>query len=861
MSPMMEQYFKIKEQYKDYLLFYRLGDFYEMFFDDALTASRELDLTLTGRDCGEAERAPMCGVPFHSADSYIQKLIAKGYKVAICEQTEDPATAKGLVKREVIRIVTAGTVLEPEMLSESRNNYLCAVCEGDTAVGVCFADLSCGQVFATSFSDDDRFASLLNELGTYRPSEVLADGRAASDGELSRFVSERLGASFETGRDGYFEENAAADAVRRQFGVLISDSDFEKKELIRAIGAVILYAEETQKSDISYIRDINVYEKGGYMQLDLATRRNLELTEALRTREKKGTLLWVLDKTKTAPGARLLRRWIEHPLLSIPKITRRQSAVSELVGKGGMRDAVCEILANVLDLERLVTKTVFGSANARDLRAISATLSAVPPIKEILSDAECEELSLLGSALDPLDDLCGLICSAIKEDPPFSVREGGMIADGYDAEVDRLRDIMNNGKDWIEKEAESEREKTGIRTLRIGYNRVFGYYIEVTNSFRDQVPDRYIRKQTLANAERYITSELKQYEAEVLGAADRLSSAEYEIFCSVRSAASSAAERIKKTASLLATLDVYCSLASAAVSNGYTCPSLNATRTIDIRDGRHPVVEKFVRNASFVPNDTHLDMNGRRVMIITGPNMAGKSTYMRQVAEIAVMTQIGSFVPAAAADMCVLDRVFTRVGASDDLASGQSTFMLEMNEVASILRSATKDSLIVYDEVGRGTSTFDGMSIARAILEYTAKKIRAKTLFATHYHELTSMENEFEGVFNCNIAARKRGGDIIFLRKIVPGATDDSYGIEVAKLAGIPGEVITRARSILAGIEKRSRELGGVSFDGAPEEDEALGIDGCINESVLDDIRAADLNNMSPVGALNLLFDLQKRLK
>ncbi len=858
MSPMMEQYFKIKEQYRDYLLFYRLGDFYEMFFDDAKVASRELELTLTGRDCGEDERAPMCGVPFHSADTYIQKLIAKGYKIAICEQTEDPAKAKGLVKREVIRIVTAGTVLEAEMLPEGRNNYLASVCLTGTGAGVCFADVSTGEVCATSFEARDAVPDVLCELGTYSPSELLLNREAAADERIIKFAKERLFASVESGRDVYFAPDEAARTASEQFGGKIGDKEKADLPLIRAIGALVAYVAETQKSDISYIKELSIYDSGRFMQLDLATRRNLELTEALRTREKKGTLLWILDRTVTAAGARMLRGWIEHPLLSVPRITRRQSAVAELCSNTSIREELREQLSGVLDLERLLTKAVYGSANARDLRAVGNTLRRLPAIISLLEGTGCDELASCRRGIDRLDELCELIDRAIVENPPFSVREGGMIATGYNEDVDRLRSIMNDGKGWIEREAELERERTGIKTLRIGYNRVFGYYIEVSNSFKDQVPETYIRKQTLSNAERYITDELKRHEAEVLGAADRLAAAEYELFSEVRAAVADASDRIQKTAAALASLDVYCSLSSVATSYGYVCPSLNTNRVIEIRDGRHPVVEQFVSGSAFVPNDTHLDVADRRVMIITGPNMAGKSTYMRQVAMIAVMTQIGSFIPASSADMCILDRVFTRIGASDDLASGQSTFMLEMNEVATILRSATRDSLIVYDEVGRGTSTFDGMSIAGAILEYTAKKIKAKTMFATHYHELTSLEGEVEGIFNTHIAARKHGSDVIFLRKIVSGATDDSYGIEVAKLAGVPGEVINRAKAILAGLELKKPSAEHI--EEAPEHSE-LGIDSFINDGVIDDIKSADLNNMSPFDAMNLLFELQRRLR
>ena len=861
MTPMMEQYFEVKNQYKDYLLFYRLGDFYEMFFDDAKTASRELELTLTGRDCGESERAPMCGVPFHSADSYIARLIEKGYKVAICEQMEDPALAKGLVKREVIRIITPGTVLEAEMLNENRNNYLCAAYISDEECAAGFADVSTGSIYATYFTGKTAVGELINELGTYSPSEVLINRPKEKCGALAEFVGERLGAMLSDMRQNYFEPSIASAAAEQQFGAVLTDEDRSRNSLISALGALLMYIRETQKSDLSYIKDLNIYENGRYMQLDVSTRRNLELTETMRTKEKKGTLLWVLDKTKSAAGARMLRRWIEHPLLNVSKITRRQSAVGELEENPELRDEIMSLMSGVLDLERLVARIVYGNANARELRGVSSTLAAVPKIRALMADVGCDELKKIRDELDPLEDISGLIARAIVDNPPFTVREGGMIRDGFNDEVDRLRDIMQNGKSWIEREVEKERELTGIKTLRSGYNRVFGYYLEVTKSLCGLVPERYIRKQTLSNCERYITPELKNTESEILGAGDRLTALEYEVFTAIREKTAAESGRIQRTAGVLATLDVYCSLAKAASDNGYVCPSLNGDRLIDIRDGRHPVVERFVKNAGFVPNDTRLDMKNSRVMIITGPNMAGKSTYMRQVALITVMTQIGSFVPAASADMCIVDRVFTRVGASDDLASGQSTFMLEMNEVASILRSATKNSLIIYDEVGRGTSTFDGMSIARAILEYTqSKKVGAKTMFATHYHELASLADELPGVVNYNIAARKRGGDIIFLRKIVPGFTDDSYGIEVAKLAGLPADVISRAREILAGVEAKSRAIRDEErvCEDMPV---AIDIDDCINDGVIDDIRAADLNNMSPFDAMNLLYELQKRLK
>ncbi len=861
MTPMMQQYFEIKNQYEGYLLFYRLGDFYEMFFDDALTASRELELTLTGRDCGEAERAPMCGVPFHSAEGYIAKLIEKGYKVAICEQVEDPATAKGLVKRDVVRIITPGTVLEAQMLTEGANNFLCSLCFSDNGAGLCFADISTGQIYATDFDGKNALTEIQNELATYQPSEILINVPLETMPTLSEFIRTRIGSMVEDRRAHFFEPIASTVAAERHFAGILRDEDKQKKPLIYALGAIISYIAETQRSDMSYIKDLNIYETNRYMQIDYSTRRNLELTETMRTKEKKGSLLWVLDKTKSAAGARMLKMWIEHPLLSVSEILRRQNAVTELFESYMLREDIADLMDGVLDLERLVARVVFGSANARDLRAICSTLSVVPKIKEILSSCQGNELITLRNQLDTLEDITSLINKAIVAEPPFSVREGGMIAEGYDNDVDELRKILGGGKEWLEQIAEKEREATGIKTLKIGNNRVFGYYIEVSKSFMDQVPPHYIRKQTLANGERYITEELKEIESTVLGAGDRLAALEYDLFSQVRALVAAAAPRIQSTASLLAKLDVYCSLASVAAKNNYVCPSINDSKMIEIRDGRHPVVELFVKDSYFVPNDTHLDMKNSRLMIITGPNMAGKSTYMRQVAIISIMMQIGSYVPASAADICVVDRVFTRVGASDDLASGQSTFMLEMTEVATILRSATKNSLIIYDEVGRGTSTFDGMSIARAIVEYTqSKKVGAKTLFATHYHELTSLADELDGVVNYNIAARKRGDGIVFLRKIVPGGTDDSYGIEVAKLAGIPNEVINRAKVILAETEARARAMKDNEIE-IPDEDIAITLDDCINDSVIDDIRAADLNNMSPFEAMALLNELQKKLK
>ena len=862
MTPMMEQYFEIKNKYKDYIVFYRLGDFYEMFFDDAIVASRELELTLTGRDCGEAERAPMCGVPFHSSEGYIGTLVGKGYKVAICEQTEDPALAKGLVKREVIRVVTPGTVIESNLLSEKRNNYLCSIYMGESDCGISFADVSTAQVFATFFCGDGMMTKIRNELGTYMPSEVILNLSATKVPEIAEFVRSSLGSMLNDNRPTQFQYEESRRRVSEQFVDSIKEEQLENKAIVSSLGALLSYIEETQKKDISYIKDLNVYLEGQYLEMDINTRRNLELVQTMRTKEKKGSLLGVLDKTVSAAGGRLMAQWVEHPLLCIADITKRQNAVEELFGAFILREEIKELLSNVLDLERLVTRIVYGTANARDLRAVANTVKIFPELKEMLSQCKSDELSSLFNELETLEDIYTKIDTAIAENPPISIREGGMIAEGFNPDVDYLRSVMNDGKSWISRVAEEEKAKTGIKTLKIGYNKVFGYYIEVSKSFANSVPESYIRKQTLANGERYITQELKDMEATILGAADKVQSLEYEIFCEIRQYVSNNSVRLQKVAAILARLDVYQSLASVAFKNKYVRPEVDKSDVVFIKDGRHPVVEQFVKDSYFVPNDAELDTKRNRLMLITGPNMAGKSTYMRQVAIIVVMAQIGSFVPASDARIGVIDKLFTRVGASDDLASGQSTFMLEMNEVAYILRNATKQSLIIYDEVGRGTSTFDGMSIARAIVEYTnSKKIGAKTLFATHYHELTSMEDEFEGIVNYNIAAKKRGDNITFLRKIVRGSTDDSYGIEVAKLAGIPNEVIKRAREVLASVESTAKAIGESKAKPKEVDDSLISIDDFVNEQVIEELRAVDINTLSPYEAMSFLFGLQKRLK
>ena len=869
MTPMMEQYFEIKNQYKDYLLFYRLGDFYEMFFDDAVLASRILELTLTGRDCGEAERAPMCGVPFHSSEGYIGKLIEKGYKVAICEQTEDPAQAKGLVRREVVRVITPGTLIESSFLTEQRNNYLCAIYMGEFSYGVCFADISTAQIYATSFDGGNIDARLKNELGTYTPREILCNLNRAHMGVIGEFIAAHPEVTLTDAQAARFDPAEASQRVQEQFGAQMTAAALEDKAMVCAVGALLNYLADMGKNDTSYIRELNIYSDGQYLEMDINTRRNLELTESMRTKEKRGSLLWVLDKTETAAGARMLRSWVEHPLLNTSAIVARQGAVEELCGDFMLRQELAEALSHVLDLERLVTRIVYGTANGKDLRAVSNTAAVLPEVRDLLSKCKSDRLCHICQQMDPLTDIYELVTQAIQEEPPFSLRDGGIIADGYNRDVDHLRMVMADGKGWIEKIAEEEREQTGIKTLKVSYNKVFGYYIEITKSLVSQVPDRYIRKQTLSNCERYITQELKDMEATILGAADKICALEYELFQEIRNHVSKQSTRIQKTAALLAELDTYLSLATVASKNKYVRPEIDQSDVIEIKDGRHPVVEQFVKDTYFVPNDAKLDTSANRLMLITGPNMAGKSTYMRQVALITVMAQVGSFVPASEARIGVVDKVFTRVGASDDLASGQSTFMLEMNEVSYILQNATRRSLIIYDEVGRGTSTFDGMSIARAIVEYTAsRKIGAKTLFATHYHELTSMEEEFEGIVNYNVAAKKRGDNITFLRKILRGSTDDSYGIEVAKLAGLPNEVIKRAREVLASVEETSKAIsesaeGGIGTKKRTREkdDSLISFDDCVNDQVIAELKAVDLNALSPFECMSFLFDLKKRLQ
>ena len=859
LSPMMKQYFEIKEKNKDCILFYRLGDFYEMFYEDAILASRELELTLTGRDCGQEERAPMCGVPFHSCEGYIAKLVSKGYKVAICEQTEDPKAAKGLVKRDIIRVITPGTVMEQSMLDESRNNYICSMYSSDKKIGICFCDISTGELYATDISGRDYYRILTNQLASYSPREILFGGDIINLKQLPEFIKSKLSAGVEMLDDDKFELSLCRETVEQQFPDemhLISD----KPVVISSVGALINYLRETQMSGLERINHLEIYNEAQYMRLDYNTQRNLELTQTMLSKTKRGSLLWVIDKTKTAMGKRLIRSWLDRPLMNISKINNRQSAVEELVNDTVLRLELTATLSGIYDIERIMTKIVYGSANARDLRSLCSAITDLPQISDLISGCQSSYMRMIYKDLDLLEDIHSLIDSAIVDDPPFSVREGGMIREGYNKELDIVNSDMNNSKDILSQIEAQEREKTGIPKLKIGYNRVYGYFLEVTNFYKNLVPDTYIRKQTLTGSERYITPDLKDLESRILGAKDRAIAMEYTLFETIRTTVSDNLERIQNTAKALATLDALTSLANVASDNRYVRPEVNQSTAIVIKDSRHPVVELLLRDSSFVPNDVNLDTKGERVDIITGPNMAGKSTYMRQIALIVLMAQMGSFVPASSAKIGIVDSIFTRVGASDDLASGQSTFMVEMNEVANIVKNATSKSLLILDEIGRGTSTFDGMSIARAVLEYCAdkKKLGAKTLFATHYHELSVMEQLLDGVKNYSIAVKKRGDDITFLRRIVPGGADDSYGIEVAKLAGVPNTIINRAKEILADLESGKAET--IIEKVNVNEDTQLSLMGVASSPVIDKLKSVDLNTLTPIEAMNLLYELKNMI-
>ena len=835
---MKKQYNEIKQQYPDCLLFFRLGDFYEMFDDDA---------------------KPMCGVPYHSAESYIARLIAKGYKVAICEQTEDPALAKGLVSRDVIRIITPGTVTESSMLEENRSNYICAVELAGSRGGVAFCDVSTGEFCCAAF-ENDAVSHILNELGRFAPREALLSHGALAERAIGDFLRQKLNAMLEPPRN-LFEYLPAAAAVCERFGYADVDQAGlgEQSEAVCAAGALLRYIIETQKFDLSHISRLDVYSGGRYMELDWATRRSLELTEALRSGEKRGSLLWVLDKTKTPMGGRLLRAWVERPLLSVLAIKRRHAAVGELVKDHVTRGEVMLSLREIHDIQRLVGRCVYGTAGGRDLRELCNCAAVLPRLRELLAGFTSKELREI-AAMDALEDIRAAIDRAVCDDPPFSVREGGILREGYSEELDRLRRLRDHGSQAIAELESRERERTGIKKLKVGYNRVFGYYIDIPRSAGDvAVPEDYIRKQTLVSNERYFTPELKDLENALVSARERINELEYEYFNDLRQQVAAQVDRIQATADAVAALDAYCSLAEVAVRNNYVCPEMDASRALRITEGRHPVVEQTLKDVLFVPNDTFLNDGEDRVAIVTGPNMAGKSTYMRQTALIVLMAQMGSFVPAKSAEIGVVDRVFTRIGASDDLASGQSTFMVEMNEMAGILRHATPASLLILDEIGRGTSTFDGMAIARAVLEYCAdkRKLGAKTMFATHYHELSALEGEVSGVRNYNITAKKQKGELVFLRKIVRGAADDSYGIEVAKLAGLPEGVIQKAKGYLKELETEGISRPAPSF----EEEDQISLSDMAADELRQSLRDLDLNTLTPIEAMNLLYELQRKAR
>ena len=871
---MMQHYLQTKEQYKDCILFYRLGDFYEMFFEDAKTVSRELELTLTGKNCGLPERAPMCGVPFHSADSYINRLVKKGYKVAICEQMEDPKLAKGIVKREVIRVVTPGTNTDMQSLDEGKNNYLmCIVYIGDK-YGIATCDVTTGDFFVTEVDSERK---LLDELNRFAPTEIICNEPFYMSGVDIDDMKDRLGIVVSALDAWYFGDDLANETLLSHFhvqsleGLGLADYDCG----VIASSALLKYLYETQKNTLSNIIAIHPYSIGKYMIIDSSTRRNLELVETLREKQKRGSLLWVLDKTKTAMGARLLRSYVEQPLIDKKEIIKRQDLIEKLNEQEITREEFREYLNPIYDLERLITRITYQTANPKDMVAFSNSLEMLPPIKMLLGDIDCELAKEIMDSFDCLEDLYSLLKESINEDPPLSVRDGNIIKAGYNEEVDRLRSASTDGKKWLADLEASEREKTGIKNLRIKYNKVFGYCLEVTNSFKEQVPDYYIRKQTLTNAERYITPELKELEDTILGSEDRLVSLEYDLFREIRDTVAANVERIQKTAKAVAQIDVFVSLALVASQNNYCRPKINESGVIDIKGGRHPVVEKMIVNDMFISNDTYLDNQKNRISIITGPNMAGKSTYMRQTALIVLMAQLGSYVPAETADIGVVDRIFTRVGASDDLASGQSTFMVEMNEVANILRNATAKSLLILDEIGRGTSTFDGLSIAWAVVEYISnpKLLGAKTLFATHYHELTELEGKLDSVNNYCIAVKEKGDDIVFLRKIVKGGADKSYGIQVAKLAGIPDPVIDRAKEIVNQLAENdiTETVKNISVDTAARKkkkhlDEVdltqmSLFDTVKDDDIIQELRDIDISNLTPLDALNKLYELQNKIK
>ena len=861
LSPMMQQYLSMKDEHRDQILMFRLGDFYEMFFDDAVTASRELELTLTGRDCGLPDRAPMCGVPYHSVENYIARLVKKGYKVAICEQMENPALAKGMVKRDIVRVVTPGTLMEANMLEEGCNNYICSLCPSGERCGLAFADISTGSVLVTEVSGE---MAAINELGKYAPHEVIYAEELPQLLSVVGFLKDRLCCAAQAGdRDAYTEETAKK-LVTEQFGADTVTRLAGTPLAVRALGGLMAYLKVTQFTGLERLLEAKSYLPQEYMRLDVAARRNLELTETMRSREKRGTLFWVLDKTKTSMGRRLLRSSIEQPLLSVNAINRRLNAVTELTRNSILISELAAALDGVYDLERLMTRVVYGNPPVKDMIALGATTARLPAIKELLGEVQCALLREIEQNIDPLEDVARLIGSAIDPDSDIPLKEGGVIREGYDKQLDEARHLSKDIRGILAEIEEREKDATGIRTLRIGYNRVFGYYIEVSNSFKDQVPAHYIRKQTLTNAERYITEEIKELEERVLHAQQEAIDRAAELYEQVRATVAAELPRIQQTAAAVAGLDMLCGLATVALNNNYCCPTVDLSDEIEISEGRHPVVEQLLDGAPFVPNDTKLNNRENQIAVLTGPNMAGKSTYMRQVALIVLMAQVGSFVPAASAKIGIVDGIYTRVGASDDLTTGQSTFMVEMSEVANILKEATEKSLLILDEIGRGTSTYDGMSIARAVIEYIAdrKKLGAKTLFATHYHELTELEELIPCVKNYNVAVKKRGEDIVFLRRIIPGGVDESYGIEVSKLAGIPRWVIDRAYEVLSSLEEgQTVSEAKVKTRAKPkEESEQLYFIDEKAEAIKKRLRGADPNTLTPIEALNLIYELKKLL-
>ena len=866
-SPMMQHYLATKEKYKDCILFYRLGDFYEMFFDDAINVSRELELTLTGKDCGQEERAPMCGIPYHAAESYIAKLVQNGHKVAICEQLEDPKLAKGIVKRDVIRVVTPGTVTETNLLEEKRNNFIMSIFKKGIFFGLAVCDISTGDFYSAEIKEENNFERLLDEISRYSPSEIIVNKMLSECSEEMQTIKERFDVyisnedeeKFSTDTDRIYREYALSDDK----GNIVKDLE-KRLFAVSAINGLITYIEDTQKTKLEHMNKITIYTITKYMALDINARRNLELTEKLRDKSKKGTLLWVLDKTSTSMGGRLLRRWISDPLIEVKEINERLDAVEELKNDIILRGEITESLKGVYDIERLAGKISYGNANARDLNALKASSSKLPAIKKLLENSNSKMLKKLYESLDTLDDLYELIDKAIVDEPPILITEGGVIKLGFNEEIDELKKAMTDGKTWLVELEAKEKEETGIKGLKVGFNKVFGYYIEVTKSNLSLVPDRYIRKQTLTGGERYITEELKELESKVLGAEEKVVALEYNEFVKIREYIKTQITRLQRSAMAISKLDVLCSFATVAEDFNYCKPTVDNSGIINIKDGRHPVIEKVLPSGSFVSNDTYLDKSSNRLAIITGPNMAGKSTYMRQVALITLMAQIGSFVPAAEAQIGVVDKIFTRVGASDDLSMGQSTFMVEMMEVANILKEATQNSLVILDEIGRGTSTYDGLSIAWAVAEYIENKEKcgAKTLFATHYHELTQLEDTLEGVKNYSIAVKEKGEDIIFLRKIVPGGTDESYGVHVARLAGVPKMVTQRANEILKKIERKN-----VLVNKAKEKEDKKQVSGQLDmynfklAEIAHELDKVNINELTPIDALNTLVKIKEEMR